>query len=188
MTSAGETAPSYLTLKAGSSNQQLTSEAETGTSVFGANIKSTASEYGTTTYFPFIITGRQTAGAKSFIISWPGRKTSTFPIQDDVFVVPSATEISGTVINATVAARSGINGEAYSIQIAAPTAQMGTLGPKVIRATLNMRRLPGMNDGYALWQGSVDLGKVPTGLVSVSITREGATIDMFMVNPGAAGW
>ena len=45
-----------------------------------------------------------------------------------------------------------------------------------------------MNDGYALWQGSVDLGKMPTGLVSVSITREGATIDMFMVNPGAAGW
>jgi hypothetical protein len=188
LTSAGETAPSYLTLKAGSSNQQLISEAETGTSVFGANIKSTASVYGKTTYFPFIITGRQTAGAKSFTISWPGRKAATFPIQDDVFVVPSATEISGTVINATVAVRSGINGGTYSIQIAAPTAQMGTLGPKVIRATLNMVTLPGLKEGYALWQGSVDLGKVPTGLVSISVMREGATIDTFMVNPGAAGW
>lgn len=188
LTQAGGTAPSYLTLKSAATYQRLTAENETGSSVFGAANTTSASAYGTTTYFPFEIAGIELAGATSFVVSGPELETESFPIQGDIFVVPSMTEISGTVVNATIAVRPTTNFGACNIQVAAPIPQMGTLGPKIIEAALNVTKVPGLKDGYELWQGSVDLQTAATGLVSIKVMSRGAAVDVLMINPGVAGW
>ncbi len=133
------------------------------------------------------------ARAPSFSVSGAGLKTQSFPIQASVFVVPSRTQISGTLAGVTVAAAPGVNLASYRIQVAAPVGQPGTLGPKVIASpSLPVVRLPGLTDGYQLWQGSVDLGPAAatiTGLVSIKVLNDkAAVVDLLMVNPGAAGW
>lgn len=127
-------------------------------------------------------------GATSFIVSGPGLKTEAFPIQGNVFVVPSMTEISGTVANVTVAVRSTANFEAYNIQVAAPIGQLGTLGPKIIKVSLDATKAPDLKDRFELWQGSVDLGNAVTGLVSIKVMNGENVVDTLMFNSGVAGW
>jgi hypothetical protein len=104
-----------------------------------------------------------------------------------VFVVPSKSGVVGSVVNMTVATLPG-NLADWRVAVAAPVGQMGTLGPKIIRTGVDMAKLPGLRDGYEIWQGSVDLGQSSTGAISVYVSTGRLIVDTLMLDAGVAGW
>jgi hypothetical protein len=104
----------------------------------------------------------------------------------DVFFVPSLTSItsaSSTSVNVTVALRSDIGRGKWDSQnhftgvdVPAPVPQQGTLVPKVQSWTIPMSRSASLGD-YELWSGSLDLGVLSTGAVTIDIIADGKVVD-----------
>jgi hypothetical protein len=186
LTAADSPPPSSLTLQISNHSSRIVPEPATGSSVFGQ----IGSTYGTSTYFPFSLSGPQIRSTTSFSLS-----TSTlpdavqnFPIASETFIVPSLTKLTGTSLNATIAILPSHTCQDVSLLVAAPGPQHGTLAPIIRRQGLAIVQLPGMLDGYTICSGSVVLEDVPTGLVTVKAAVQGQAADLYMVNGGAAGW
>jgi len=178
LTPSGASAPLVVRLGGQNTNDKidLSPESETGSSVFG-----------TTTYFPFSLQARNPiASGTDIIVSGEGLGKHKFPLQRRTFIVPSMTDISGTLLRLTVASQPGNN--LQTARITAPVSQQGTLGPKLVELTATLTKLQDQKDGYDIWQGSGDMGQPPTGFVSVEVLSNGVVVDSLMVNSGAAGW
>lgn len=96
------------------------------------------------------------------------------------------TTVSGAVVNVTLAVS---HFSSFTVQVAAPANQQGTLGPKILRQNLNnlaMRRL--LSSVYELWGGSADLGADIIGAVSIKIAANDGVGDVLYLNAGNAGW
>lgn len=170
--------PASLTLRLASKTLQISPVLATGFSIFG-----------NTTFFPFSISGKDTL-TSSFTVSGPSIPAKTFQLPTQAAVIPSLTSLTGSSLNATVAILQGKCSD-YSVEVAAPVKQLLTLAPRITAATLTLRSLglsgwSGVQGG--LCGGAVDLGDVPTGLVSVKVSKQGKLLDTLMVNGGNAGW
>lgn len=123
----------------------------------------------------------------------------SFPLQNNILVVPSMTAVEGNKVDFAVAVRT-TSGQSSSppvdIVISAPVRQQGTLAPKVTRHKAVPR--PGtavVVPGYQLWEGSVNLGDASvTGAVAVGAAAtesqsEGVVVhDVLYLSAGVAGW
>ncbi|KAI4652667.1 uncharacterized protein J4E79_008974 [Alternaria viburni] len=177
LTPAGSSPPQSLTLRVSDNATELEPETETGSSVFGRS----GGEYGTTTYFPFSLSGPAIQNATSFAIQAPEAPEQTFRIDSQTFVVPSLTDLSGTALNATIALCTRFTScEDLTVHIAAPLEQHGTLAPKINGMNLVVSK--------ATKKKRVILQDVPTGLVTVEALLDGKVVDTLLVNGGQAGW
>jgi hypothetical protein len=183
LTAAGNAPPTTLRVQLGNVSLALSPESGTGASVFSAS----GGNYGTTSYFPFNLANVDSKST-AFIVSGSDLLSESFPVQAKTFVVPSLTAATGSSVNATIATRlpGDVSGY-YGFQMAAPVPQQGTLGPKVVGSSFDVA-LVGHQAGYALWQGSAQLGATATGLISVKVLKGSEVVDLLMVNPGTAGW
>jgi hypothetical protein len=158
----------------------LTPEATTGTSVFG-----------TTTFFPFSTNISNPSSFNAFSVLGYG-PPRIFPVESKAFVVPSQTSVPSnnvtTTVDFTVAVSSNFN--SYSkrvaresntpiVKIEVPVGQQETLGPAI--ATFDNLDIShvGVYAMYDLWQGSLDVGDLATGPLTVAILDEkGDEIDI----------
>lgn len=150
--------------------------------------------YGSTSYYSLTATVRHDAAYTTLEVN-PGGAPSraSFPLQNNIFVVPSKTSAEGSRADFALAARS-----AYSrleVNISAPIRQQGTLAPliKTHRADAQPATNPALIvPGYQLWEGSVDLGAPATGAVTVAVaaTNEDGEValDALYLSAGVAGW
>lgn len=185
LTPAIDTAPpieASLVASGGSSESiMLEPEQEGGSSV-----------YGYTKYYSFAVPVHQDTSYTALEISRDGAAPTSFPLQNNIFVLPSRTAVEGSRVDFTVAARTtGQPSSAVNIIISAPVRQQGTLAPKITTHHADAR--PGaVVLGYQLWEGSADLGDAPvTGAVSVSVAAEvdgGVVHDVLYLSAGVAGW
>jgi len=178
LTALNQQAPSSLSLRLAFTTLNLLPEAETGSSIFG-----------TTTYFPFSVSNTA-ALTSSITVSGSAIPATTFSLPTQAAIIPSLTTVTGSIVNATVAVLQGSCSD-YSVQIAAPVVQAFTLAPKIVSSTLMVKQLglqgwSGIQGG--LCGGVLDLGSVPTGLVSVRVVKQGNVLDTLMVSGGLAGW
>jgi hypothetical protein len=182
LTSATSATPQFIQLASSlfSKPQSLTPEAATGTSVFG-----------TSTFFPFStnISNPNVFSAFSVLGYGPPR---IFPVESRAFVVPSLTSVSAnnvtTTVDFTVAVSSNFNSyskriargsNAPIVKIEVPVGQQGTLGPAI--ATYDNLDISHVEiyAEYDLWQGSLDVGELATGPLTVAILDEkGDEIDI----------
>lgn len=148
--------------------------------------------YGHTTYYSFSVPVGQDTSYTALEVSQSGASPTSFPLQNDVFVLPSRTTVEGSNVNFTVATRNtGQPPSPVDIIVSVPVRQQGTLSPKV--TSHNAEAKPGsVALGYQLWEGSVDLGAgLVTGAVSVSAAAEvqgGVVQDVLYLGAGVAGW
>jgi hypothetical protein len=182
LTSASSATPQSVQLATSlfSKPLSLTAETATGTSVFG-----------TSTFFPFStnISNPNVFSAFSVLGYGPPR---IFPVETKAFVVPSRTSVSTnnvtTTVDFTVAVSSNFN--SYSkriargsntpiVRIEVPVGQQGTLGPAISTFdNLDIGHV-GIYAGYDLWQGSLDVGDLATGPLTVAILdAKGDEIDI----------
>lgn len=151
-----------------------------------------SSVYGQTKYYSFSVPLHQDTSYTALEISHDEGAPTSFPLQNNVFVLPSRTTVEGSTMNFTVAARTtGQPSSSVDIIISAPVRQQGTLAPKITTHHADAR--PGaVVPGYQLWEGSADLGDAPvTGAVSVSVAAEadgGVVHDVLYLSAGVAGW
>ncbi|KAG6355115.1 hypothetical protein INS49_004196 [Diaporthe citri] len=149
-----------------------------------------SSVYGQTRYYSFSVPVHQDTSYTTLEISRDGAAPAPFPLQNDVFVVPSMTAVEGNKVGFAVAVRA-TDYSPVDINVSAPARQQGTLAPKVTSHDAGAR--PGaVVPGYRLWEGSVDLGDASvTGAVSVSVAAEvegGVVRDVLYLSAGVAGW
>jgi len=182
LTSASSATPQSIQLVTSlfSKPLSLTPEAAAGTSVFG-----------TSTFFPFStnISDPNLFSAFSILGYGPPR---IFLVETKAFVVPSQTSVSSnnvtTTVDFTVAISSNFN--SYSkwiaggsntpiVKIEVPVGQQGTLGPAISTfENLEISHV-GVYAAYDLWQGSLDVGDLATGPLTVAILDEkGDEIDI----------
>ncbi|KAJ6193359.1 heme peroxidase [Bipolaris maydis] len=185
LTAAGHQGLNALTLGMGQDGTDiaLVAEAETGQSVFGRG----AAGYGTTTYFPFSVSGPSIRNATSFSVSGAGIQQE-FWISSQIFVVQSLTALDGKAVNAVVAVSAPSSCEDIHVRIAAPFTQPGTLAPKVTEKDIGVSALPETLDGYMLCSGNLILDDVPTGLLTIKALQGGTLVDTLLVDGGKAGW
>lgn len=158
-----------------------------------------SSVYGNTSYYSFSSPVHQDKAYTALEIKQEGNSTlASFPLQSDIFVVPSKTSMEGSKVTFTVAIRTA--GEPSSpssssppeITISAPSRQQGTLAPKSIRYKADVRPATTIAaSGYQFWEGSVDLDAPTTGAVAVLAagTAEGGEVhDVLYLSAGVAGW
>lgn len=154
-----------------------------------------SSVYGNTSYYSFSSPVGQDKAYTALEIRQEGSSTPTsFPLQSDIFVVPSKTSVEGSKVTFTVATRTA--GEPSSsppeVTISAPVRQQGTLAPKVIRYKTDVQPTTTITSpGYQFWEGSVDLDAVATGAVAVaaaSMSEAGEVHDVLYLSAGVAGW
>jgi hypothetical protein len=183
LTAAGSLPPSSMTIHISNYSNELTPEATTGNSVFGR----LGSNYGTSTYFPFSISGAHSQHATSFLVTTSDVPRS-FDISSETFIVPSLTTMLGSIVNVTVAVLPIRTCEALSIQVAVPFPQQGTLAPRIDRTSIASLQTAGIVDEYTLCSGSMTLEGSPTGLVTLEVTAEKQTLDTYLLNGGMSGW
>ncbi|KAK2596582.1 hypothetical protein N8I77_013463 [Diaporthe amygdali] len=182
LTSAGDIAPPIqVSLVANDSDYGLiTLESEPGTG---------SSVYGNTTYYSLSIPVDQDKAYTALKVGGIGAPPTTFPVQNDVFMVPSQTTIEGMKVNITVAARPGQLSSAAEVAISAPVRQQGTLAPKITKHSLRLQGAGIQEPGYQLWTGSIDLGVAVTGAVGMSVDDGGGAVrDVLYLSAGVAGW
>jgi len=185
LTPAGSSSPRSLTLRVSDDETELKPEAETGSSVFGRS----GDKYGTTTYFPFSLSGPAIQNATSFSVQAPNVLEQTFRIDSQVFVVLSLTDLSGTALNATIALCTSFRScEDLTVRISAPQTQHGTLAPKMNGMDMIVSKAIDEMKVCSLCRGQVILQDVPTGLLTVEALLDGKVVDTFLVNGGQAGW
>lgn len=152
----------------------LHSETDTGDSV-----------YGTTEYYAFLETLDQSASYIEIHVS--GSDNHTVHVQNRVFVVPSMTQINGSLLEVTVACQD--SALSIHVDVAAPTGQHGSLGPRIDRRGIGATRATHVAvPGYDLWQASLDLGVQVTGAVAINAVAGGRVEDVLYLNSGVAGW
>lgn len=150
------------------------------------------SVYGQTSYYSFSVLVHQNTSYTSLEVSRSGASPASFPLQNDIFVLPGRTTAEGSNVNFTVASRKTSQPPpAVDVIISAPSRQQGTLAPKV--TTHNAEAKPrAVVPGYQLWEGSLGLGDaLVTGAVSVSVAAEvegGVARDILYLSAGVAGW
>lgn len=156
----------------------LKPEATSGNSIFGI-----------TTFFPFNFNLADPGSFRSFTVQGHG-PSKTFATQSSAFIVPSlTTKISPatTIVNLTIAVSSSSNPYAEGsdspiVNLQAPVAQMGTLGPAISKFSNIAISNIGSRAGYTLWSGSVDVGTGLTGPVSIALLdNNGDEIDLVFV-------
>jgi len=184
LTSAGSSSPRSLTLRVSGNETKLEPEAETGSSVFGRS----GGEYGTTTYFPFSLSGPAIQNATSFYVQSSKVPEQTFWMDSQAFVVPSLTVLSGTALNVTIADWQKSSCEDFTINISAPITQRGTLTPKMSGMNMVLSEVKQERRVCTMCEGQVVLPDLPTGLVTIETFREGKLVDTLLVNGGQAGW
>ena len=164
--SSPPSAPAFLTI-ASATPIPLTPETAQGQSIFG-----------TTAFYPFATKVINAGSFTHFSVTSHGSHT-TFPVQTSAFVVPSLTSVSSTsttILNFTVATRSR---GAPTVKVQVPVGQQGTLGPAIKTFNNAVVNNAGMKAGYDLWAGSVDVGALATGVLSVAILDgEGKEVDV----------
>lgn len=181
MDTASPVKASLVARNSSSESVMLEHEQEEGSSV-----------YGQTKYYSFSIPVQQDTSYTKLEIRRDDAAPTSFPLQSNIFVLPSRTAVEGSMVNFTVAARTtGQPSSAVNIIISAPVRQQGTLAPKITTHHADAR--PGaVVPGYQLWEGSVDLGDAPiTGAVSVSVAAEVDSVvvqDVLYLSAGIAGW
>jgi hypothetical protein len=109
-----------------------------------------------------------------------------FEAQADAFVIPSLTSVNAstsTFVNITVAARSDIEHNRRDpeehftgLNVSAQVPQQGTLAPKVQSWTIPVSRSGSLGD-YELYGGSLDLGVLSTGAVTIDVVVDGKVVD-----------
>jgi hypothetical protein len=154
--SSPPSAPAFLTI-ASTTPIPLTPEPAQGQSIFG-----------TTAFYPFATKVIDAGSFAHFSVTGHGSHI-TFPVQTSAFVVPSLTSVSSTsttILNFTVATRSRV---APTVQVQVPVGQQGTLGPAIKTFDNVAVNNAGKKAGYELWAGSVDVGALATGALSVAI-------------------
>lgn len=158
--------------------------------------------YGLTRYYSFSLPAHQDVTYAALNISRGGSPAASFPLQNDIFVVPSMTATEGsTVVDFAVAVRTttiaagqpSSTAPAPDITISAPVKQQGTLAPRIARQKAGAQPGTAVVPGYQLWKGSVDLASPATGAVSVSaaagvLQGGGAVRDVLYISAGVAGW
>jgi hypothetical protein len=184
LTEAHASPPPSLIFGISDHHTELIAETQTGSSVFGRS----GSVYGTTSYFPFSLSGPSIRNSTSFSITAPSISKQSFPITSQIFVVPSLTTISGSTLNTTVAVPASSSCDDLAVRIAAPFTQPRTLAPKIGDMEIDLGVLSGQKDGYTFCHGVRELGNVPTGMVTIKLSAGGHVIDTLLVNGGVAGW
>lgn len=183
-----------MTLSNGFSTD-ITPEAETGSSVFGGDPSGVPNQaQGVTTYFPFSVAVADVGDAHNFTVSGDDIESQTFSIQSpDTFIVPSRTIISGTTVSVTVA--HAIDGPAFVggpvVRVAAPVAQLGTLGPKIVSQDVELSAVEKSAEtgGFVLWQGTMDVQDLVTGGVSIkTLGADDSALDTLLISAGDVGW
>ncbi|KAI4938131.1 hypothetical protein J4E85_000570 [Alternaria conjuncta] len=184
LTPAGSSPPQSLTLRMSDDETELEPEVEIGSSVFGRS----GGEYGTTTYFPFSLSGPAIQNATSFSVQAPESREQAFQTHSQVFVVPSLTVLSGTALNVTVADCQKSSCEDLTIRISAPITQRGTLAPKMSEMDMVLSGVKQERRVCTMCEGQVVLPDVPTGLVTIEAFMEGKLVDTLLIDGGQAGW
>ena len=185
LTPAGSSPPRSLTLRVSNDETELEPEAETGSSVFGRS----GGEYGTTTYFPFSLSGPAIQNATSFYVQSSKVPEQTFRIDSQAFVVPSLTVLSDTALNTTIALCTRFRScEDLAVHIVAPLTQHGTLAPKMNGMDIVVSKAIEEKRVCTLCRGQAILQDVLTGLVTVEALLDGKVVDTLLVNGGQAGW
>lgn len=105
-----------------------------------------------------------------------------------MFVIPSLTQLNGSVLDVTIASKGPTS--SITVELTIPTGQQGTLGPKIVRQEVSVEKVPQGTTGsvYETWQASVDLGLQATGAVAVKAFADGDLKDVLYLSSGAAGW
>lgn len=152
-----------------------------------------SSVYGSTSYYSFPApVALQDKTYTALEVERGADPRLSFPLQNNVFVVPSMTAAEGSGMRFAVAERTAAAGgssQPVEVLVSAPVRQQGTLAPRVTRHRVDV--VAGAVDvpGYRLWEGSVDLGAPTTGAVAVSVTTAGEPEgDVLYVDAGVAGW
>lgn len=184
LTPAGTSPPASLTFRLPDHNTHLLPENATGQSVFGRS----GDRYATTTYFPFTSTRASIRNASTFEITGDVAQKHSFAIHSDIFVVPSLTSLSGTMLNATIALSADRSCSELTVEVVAPLTQPGTLAPRTSKKGVVVDKEVEGLDGFAFCRASAVLEGVPTGLVSVKVVVKGNAVDTLLVNGGNAGW
>lgn len=153
-----------------------------------------SSVHGYTKYYSFSVPVHHAVTYTALEVESGAASPTSFPLQNDIFVVPSETAADGPKVDFTVAVRTAASRPPrVDITISAPVRQQGTLAPKVARREVADAKPGGALSvpGYQLWEGSVDLGAPPTGAVAVvaSAGLEGGVVrDVLYLSAGVAGW
>jgi hypothetical protein len=184
LTPAGTLPPLSLNLRINQYETRLEPEAETGSSVFGRS----SSGYGTTSYFPFSLSGPSIRNTTSFSVYGPSISEQTFQIVSEMFLVPSLTALRSSSINVTIAMANLQSCSDSTVLAAAPFAQPGTLAPRMSEISMSTGEATAVLDGYTLCQSLAVLQDVPTGLVRVQASVGREAVDTLLINGGTAGW
>jgi hypothetical protein len=182
LTAAGALSPESLALSLPNNDIALAAEAETGTSVFGRS----GGDYGTTTYFPFSLSGDTVRNLTSF--SAGGQ---SFPIDSETFIVPSLTSLLDRTLNATIATLASASCDNLALHIAAPFPRAGSLAPRISTKEIGPGALvqkTGLVDGYTICETSLQLDGLSTGAIVIKASIGGKVIDSLLVDRGVAGW
>ncbi len=147
--------------------------------------------FGTTLFFPFSTTVNKLDSFHAFTVTGYGPPRS-FSVQTDVFVVPSLTSslttTSSTILNVTIATRSKNSSfgrrmlkrnSTPRIRVQVPVGQAGTLAPAIKTFEPVAVSKTSQKSGYDLWSGSINVGDIATGSVSVAILNgKGEEVDI----------
>ncbi|KAH8812564.1 heme peroxidase [Xylogone sp. PMI_703] len=154
----------------------LTPSTETGTSVFG-----------NMSFYTFNIPIQEPKSFNSFTISGSGIESQKFTTQANTIIVPSMTyssqNASTKVVNVGAAALKSAkrnNVSPLEVIVAAPVPQQGTLAPKIHKWTVSMEK-SGSTGEYDLSKGTVDIGALTTGAVTVDILVAGQLQDKYVI-------
>lgn len=146
-----------------------------------------SSVYGTTRYYAFAETlGQNTSYASIYVT---GSGAHTFEVSNTAFVVPSMTQMNGSLLDITIATRMPIS--SITVDVSAPTGQRGTIAPRIVRQGVSVAKTTQTTvSGYQLWHASLELGLQLSGAVAVKAVANGPdqVEDVLYLSSGAAGW
>jgi hypothetical protein len=139
-----------------------------------------------TSFYSFFVTISELWYCDGFTVTIGGIGWHAFKAQADVFVISSLTAITSstsTSVNVTVGVWSDLgrkkrDSEMFftGVNVSAPVPKQGTLAPAVRSWTVPMGRSGSLGD-YELWEGSVNLGVLSTGAVTIDVIVGGKILD-----------
>jgi hypothetical protein len=182
LTAAGTSSPETLTLSVSGRDTNIIAENATGTSVFGRN----GNVFGTTTYFSFSLSEPTIRNATSFFVAG-----QSFPINSEIFTIPSLTTLQGSMLTATIAIATSGSCDNLTVQIAAPFSQAESLAPKIDVNEFGPGSLvckAGPSDEYTFCETSWQMDHLSPGAVVVKVLVGGKVIDTLLVDREVAGW
>jgi hypothetical protein len=121
--------------------QQSSTASGTGTSL-----------YGNTTYYPFSTTIPSGTDSLNF-------ETVTYPINDNIFVLPAQSSVSGSTITVKGAALTSL-GTSMTGTLYVQQSMEGTVSPKIVPTTIQMSS-SGTAGDYTVYEGSATVTSLP---------------------------